>query len=95
MSVSILIADDHPVVRRGLGMILRADPKLKVTAEAADGAEALSLGLDPRIDLAILDLAMPRLTGLEVAHQLATRRPQLRAADAVDVRRSAVREAGA
>ncbi len=59
-------------------MILRADPKLKVVAEAADGAEALSLGLQPDVDLAILDLAMPRLTGLEVAQQLTTARRDLR-----------------
>lgn len=78
MTVHILVADDHPVVRRGVGMILRADPKLEVVAEAADGAEALSLGLQPDIDLAILDLAMPRLTGLEVAQQLATARRDLR-----------------
>ncbi len=78
MTVHILVADDHPVVRRGVGMILRADPKLEVVAEAADGAEALSLGLQPDVDLAILDLAMPRLTGLEVAQQLATARRDLR-----------------
>ena len=61
VTVHVLVADDHPVVRRGVGMILRADPKLKVVAEAADGAEALSiLGLQPDVDLAILDLAMPR-----------------------------------
>lgn len=78
MSVHILVADDHPVVRRGVGMILRADPKLAVVAEAEDGAEALTMGLQPEIDLAILDLAMPRLTGLEVAQQLVSNRPRLK-----------------
>jgi DNA-binding NarL/FixJ family response regulator len=78
MSVGILIADDHPVVRKGVGMILRADPRLRVVAEAEDGAEALTLGLRSDVDLAILDMAMPRLTGLEVTQQLVAARPTLR-----------------
>ena len=78
MSAGILIADDHPVVRRGVGIILRADPKLHVVAEAEDGAEALTLGLRSDVDLAILDMAMPRLTGLEVTQQLVAARPTLR-----------------
>ena len=48
VSVDILIADDHPVVRKGVGMILRADPRLRVVAEAEDGAEALTMGFSSR-----------------------------------------------
>ncbi len=78
MTVRILVADDHPVVLRGVGMILRSDPRFEVAASARDGAEALSLALDPSIQLAILDMAMPRLTGLEVTQQLSVKRPELR-----------------
>ena len=78
MSFKVLIADDHPVVRRGVSMILASDPKFTVVAEATDGAEALDLGLTMEIDLAILDLAMPRLTGQEVAQQLARQAPRPR-----------------
>jgi DNA-binding NarL/FixJ family response regulator len=73
----ILLADDHAVVRRGLRMVLDAEPDLEVLAEAGDGREALELGSTQPIDLAVLDVSMPRLTGLQVARELATRRPEL------------------
>ena len=68
----ILLADDHAVVRRGLRLVLDAEPDLEVAAEAADGLEALA------VDLAVLDVAMPGLTGLQVARELSARRPELR-----------------
>ncbi len=74
----ILLADDHALVRRGLRMVLDAEPDLEVVAEAGDGAEAVTLGLDPEIDLAVLDVAMPRRTGLAAAADLTSRRPELR-----------------
>ena len=73
----VLIADDHPIVRRGLHELLDAEADFHVVAEAADGAEAVQRALDDDVDLAILDVAMPRLTGLQAARQLAERRPQL------------------
>jgi DNA-binding NarL/FixJ family response regulator len=76
--VKILIADDHAVVRRGLKGLIDDEPDLKVVAEASDGAEAVAKGLDTGIDLAILDVAMPRLTGLQAARELARRRKDLR-----------------
>ena len=78
LKTRILLADDHAVVRRGLRMVLEAQPDLVVAAEANDGAEALELGLREQIDLAILDIAMPRMTGLTVARELHRRRPKLR-----------------
>ena len=74
----ILLADDHAVVRRGLRLVLEAEHDLEVVAEAGDGAEAVELALELDIDLAVLDVAMPRLTGLQVVRQLARRRPELR-----------------
>ncbi len=78
MNTRIMVADDHAVVRRGLIMILRADPRLEVVAEASDGGEALTQGMRPEVDLAIMDLAMPRVNGLEVTRQLTSARPSLR-----------------
>ena len=74
----ILLADDHAVVRRGLRLVLDAEPDLQVAAEAADGLEALALALREDVDLAVLDVAMPGLTGLQVARELSARRPELR-----------------
>jgi DNA-binding NarL/FixJ family response regulator len=75
----ILLADDHAVVRRGLRLVLDAEPDLQVVAEAADGLEGLALALREDIQLAVLDVAMPGLTGLQVARELRARRPDLRA----------------
>jgi DNA-binding NarL/FixJ family response regulator len=74
----LLIADDHAVVRRGLRSILDSEPDLKVVAEAADGAEALSIVLSDEIDLAIIDVAMPTLTGLQAAERIRANRPETR-----------------
>lgn len=74
----ILLADDHAMVRRGLRLVLDAEPDLVVVAEAADGAEAVERGVADEIDLAILDVSMPRLTGLQTAKELSRRRPELR-----------------
>jgi DNA-binding NarL/FixJ family response regulator len=74
----ILLADDHALVRRGLRLILESEPDLEVVAEAADGAEAVELALSQEVDLAILDVAMPRMTGLQAARELSSRRPGIR-----------------
>jgi len=74
----ILLADDHGLVRRGLRLILDAQPDLEVVAEASDGAEAVALALNEEIDLAILDISMPRMTGLQAARELHQRRPDVR-----------------
>lgn len=78
LKTRILLADDHAVVRRGLRLVLDAEPDLEVVAEAGDGAEAVQRGLAEDIDLAVLDITMPRLTGLQAARELSQRRPDLR-----------------
>ncbi|MFH9177921.1 response regulator [Streptomyces albogriseolus] len=74
----ILLADDHALVRRGVRLILDGEPDLTVVAEAADGAEALELAREHRPALAILDIAMPRLTGLQAARELSRTLPETR-----------------
>jgi DNA-binding NarL/FixJ family response regulator len=74
----ILLADDHALVRRGLRLILDGEPDLVVVAEAGDGAEALELSARGDIDLAILDIAMPRMTGLQSAREMSRRAPAVR-----------------
>ncbi|HEY8113656.1 MAG TPA: response regulator transcription factor [Actinomycetes bacterium] len=74
----ILLADDHALVRRGVRLILDGEPDLQVVAEAGDGAEAIAKARSQEIDLAILDIAMPRLTGLQAARELSRLRPGLR-----------------
>jgi DNA-binding NarL/FixJ family response regulator len=74
----ILVADDHALVREGLKRVLDNEPDLDVVAEAADGAEAVEHALDKNIDLAVLDISMPRKTGLQAARELSRRRPELR-----------------
>jgi DNA-binding NarL/FixJ family response regulator len=74
----VLLADDHPVVRRGLRLVLDSAPDLRVVAEASDGIEAVQRGLLPGVDLAVLDVAMPKRTGLQAAAELSARRPELR-----------------
>jgi DNA-binding NarL/FixJ family response regulator len=78
LSTRILLADDHTVVRHGLRLVLDAEPDLEVVAEAGDGIEAVQRALADDVDLAILDITMPRMSGLQAAHELARRRPDLR-----------------
>jgi DNA-binding NarL/FixJ family response regulator len=78
LKTRILLADDHAVVRQGLKFVLDAEPDLEVVAEAGDGAEAVQRALADDVDLAILDVTMPRLTGIQAARELSRRRPELR-----------------
>jgi DNA-binding NarL/FixJ family response regulator len=78
LKTRILLADDHALVRHGLRMVLNAAPDLEVTVEAGDGAEAVELGLREDVHLAVLDVMMPRLTGLQAAAELSRRRPELK-----------------
>jgi DNA-binding NarL/FixJ family response regulator len=78
LKTRILLADDHALVRNGLRLILDAEPDLEVVAEVGDGAEAVSRGVSEDIDLAILDVSMPRMTGLQATLELVRRRPRLR-----------------
>jgi DNA-binding NarL/FixJ family response regulator len=74
----ILIADDFAVVRAGLRNLLDATPDLEVVAEAEDGHEAVEKALAENVHLAILDVSMPRMTGIQAAGELHKRKPELR-----------------
>src|SRR5262249_42801891 len=66
----ILVADDHGIVRSGITLLLERQPGLDVVAEAADGVEAVEQALATRPDLCILDVGMPRMTGLQAAREI-------------------------
>jgi len=68
--IHIVLADDHPIVRRGLRLTIESDPVLRVVAEANDGQEALEQIRTLRPTLAVMDISMPRLDGLGVAKEL-------------------------
>jgi DNA-binding NarL/FixJ family response regulator len=74
----ILVADDHAIVRSGLRQVLDAKPDMEVVAEAEDGAEAVEKGLEEDVHLAILDVSMPRMTGIQAAAELQRRKPELK-----------------
>ena len=74
----ILIADDHSIVRSGLKKVLDAKPDMEVVAEAEDGHEAVEKALKEDVHLAILDVSMPRKTGIQAAAELHKRKPELR-----------------
>ena len=78
LKTRILLADDHALVRRGLKLVLDAEPDLEVVGEAGDGAEALQLAIAGGVDLAIIDISMPRMTGLQAVAELHQRRPDVR-----------------
>ena len=71
----ILVADDHGIVRSGIRLLLERQPDLEVVAEAADGVEAVEQTLATRPDLCILDVGMPRMTGLQAAREIRAHAP--------------------
>jgi DNA-binding NarL/FixJ family response regulator len=73
----VLIADDHGIVRSGLRLLLERQADVEVVAEAADGAEARELAIRERPDLAILDLKMPKLTGLQATREIKAQAPEV------------------
>src|ERR687895_2215633 len=73
----VLIADDHGIVRSGLRLLLERQPDIEVVGEAADGAEARELAVRERPDLAILDVKMPKLTGLQATREIKAQAPEV------------------
>jgi DNA-binding NarL/FixJ family response regulator len=78
LKTRILVADDHAIVRQGLRLILEGQPDMEVVGEAGDGAEAVALAQKIRPHLVVLDVSMPRLTGLQAAQQVAKLAPDVR-----------------
>lgn len=76
--VKVLLADDHPVVRRGLSALLNADPGFRVVGEAADGAETLRLVDELSPEIVVLDISMPEHNGLDVTRKLRRERPEVK-----------------
>jgi len=75
--LSILIADDHGIVRSGVRMLIERQLDMKVVAEAADGVEALEGALAARPGVAVLDVSMPRMTGLQAAREIKAQAPEV------------------
>src|SRR5690349_2739214 len=76
--IRVLIADDHKIVRDGLRRILAANPDVEVAAEASDGDQALALVRANEYDVALVDLSMPGLSGIDLIKRLKIERPKLR-----------------
>jgi len=76
--IKVLVADDHPVVRKGLQSCLAREERLKVVGEAADGEEALRKTLELAPDVVLMDISMPRLNGLEVTVALRKKAPNVK-----------------
>jgi DNA-binding NarL/FixJ family response regulator len=76
--MKILVADDHGIVRAGIKLLLERQADLDVIAEAADGVEAVSGALASRPDMCILDVGMPRMTGLQAAREIRAQLPDVR-----------------
>jgi DNA-binding NarL/FixJ family response regulator len=74
----ILVADDHGIVRSGIRLLLERQPDISVVAEASDGVEAVEAALAARPDLCILDVGMPRMTGLQAAREIRSHLPDTR-----------------
>jgi DNA-binding NarL/FixJ family response regulator len=78
MTVTVLLADDHPFVRRGIRNLLETEPGLTVVGEAEDGVQVVRLAEKLRPDILVVDLMMPNLNGLEVLKQVHNRLPRTR-----------------
>jgi two-component system NarL family response regulator len=74
-SIRVLLADDHSIVRSGVAQILNEEREISVVAQAADGAEAVELFVRDRPDVALIDLRMPKLEGVQVVEQIRERFP--------------------
>jgi DNA-binding NarL/FixJ family response regulator len=76
-TIRLLIADDHPATRQGLAALLKAESDFEVVATAANGNEAVELILRDRVDVAVMDVKMPGLDGLQAAHRIKEQRPEV------------------
>jgi DNA-binding NarL/FixJ family response regulator len=75
--IRLLIADDHPATRQGLAALLPSESAFEVAATAKDGSEAVALALRGDVDVVVMDVKMPGLDGLEAAHRIKDKRPEV------------------
>src|ERR1700678_3991393 len=75
MSIRIILADDHTVMRSGLRLLLERQPNLQVVGEASDGRQAVDMAAAEKPDVVVMDIAMPHLNGVEAARQIVLRSP--------------------
>jgi two-component system, NarL family, response regulator NreC len=75
--IRILLADDHQLMRSGLRLLIEQQADLTVVGEAADGREAAALAKSLRPDVAVMDISMPNLNGIEAAHQITQSHPEI------------------
>src|SRR5579883_136601 len=78
MALTLVLADDHRIVRQGLRALLGMEPDVRLVGEAADGLEAVRLVTRLKPDILVLDLMLPGLSGLEVARRVAEHSPRTR-----------------
>lgn len=78
MTISVVIADDHTIVRDGLRALLEANPEIKVVGNAANGRQVVSLVRELQPDIVIMDISMPELNGIDAARQILEISPQVR-----------------
>jgi two-component system, NarL family, response regulator NreC len=76
VQIRILLADDHTIIRSGLRLLLEQQPDFKVVAEASDGREAVELVSKHHPEIAVLDIGMPQLNGIEATQQITSKEPQ-------------------
>ena len=74
--IRVLVADDHPVFRRGMRAILGAEPDTELVGEATDGEEAVARALELRPDVILMDLNMPKVTGIEATRRIIEESPK-------------------
>ena len=78
MTIQVLIADDHKMLREGLRSLLEKEPGIAVVGEAANGAEAVSLTREMRPSVVIMDIEMPEMNGIEATRQIIAEMPEIR-----------------
>jgi DNA-binding NarL/FixJ family response regulator len=74
--IKVLIAEDHAIVRQGLKILIRADPDMEVSGEAADGRQALQMAEKTQPDVVVMDVAMPLMNGLEATRKIVRQQPR-------------------
>lgn len=77
-TLRLLIVDDQPIIRRGLSMMLAEEPGIEIVGQAADGLEAIELALSTRPDVVVMDLQMPRASGVVATREITVRLPSTR-----------------